>query len=142
MGNFRQDSRGGGFDRGNRSGGNRFGGRDRFDNNRGFERRAPQMHDATCSKCGKACQVPFRPTGSKPVFCNDCFRSDGAGSESNPRSHDRPAQSGISQDQFTQLNTKLDRIIRVLQELEIDTTEEEGEVPAEESEEDAEEDAE
>nr|WP_255668574.1 CxxC-x17-CxxC domain-containing protein [Methanocella sp. CWC-04] len=31
------------------------------------------MHKATCSDCGNECQVPFRPNGSKPVYCNDCF---------------------------------------------------------------------
>ena len=31
------------------------------------------MFDAVCSNCGKACQVPFRPSGGKEVFCNDCF---------------------------------------------------------------------
>jgi CxxC-x17-CxxC domain-containing protein len=46
------------------------------DSGRG-NRPAPQMHPATCSNCGKACQVPFRPTGSKPVFCNDCFKLEG-----------------------------------------------------------------
>lgn len=45
---------------------------------RGFDR--PQMHRATCVKCGNGCEVPFRPNGSKPVFCRDCFRHDGQGS--------------------------------------------------------------
>lgn len=31
------------------------------------------MHQAVCSNCGKNCQVPFKPTGSKPVLCNECF---------------------------------------------------------------------
>jgi len=33
-----------------------------------------EMHSATCSSCGKACQVPFRPSGDKPVYCSDCFQ--------------------------------------------------------------------
>ena len=28
---------------------------------------------ATCSSCGKACEVPFRPSSDRPVFCRDCF---------------------------------------------------------------------
>lgn len=32
-----------------------------------------EMHPATCSSCGKRTQVPFRPSGDKPVYCNDCF---------------------------------------------------------------------
>lgn len=35
------------------------------------------MHKATCAGCGKICEVPFRPTGSKPVFCRDCFQNNG-----------------------------------------------------------------
>lgn len=43
-----------------------FGGRDS----------RPKMHDAICNKCGKQCQVPFRPTGERPVFCNNCFEKE------------------------------------------------------------------
>ncbi|MEO7295886.1 MAG: CxxC-x17-CxxC domain-containing protein [Candidatus Limnocylindria bacterium] len=32
------------------------------------------MHDATCARCGNETQVPFRPTGARPVYCSDCFR--------------------------------------------------------------------
>lgn len=51
-----------GFDR--RGGGGRGG---------GFSRGPREMHDATCSDCGKDCQVPFKPTQGRPVYCNDCF---------------------------------------------------------------------
>lgn len=34
-----------------------------------------EMFAATCSSCGREAQVPFRPTGSKPVYCSDCFSS-------------------------------------------------------------------
>ena len=33
-----------------------------------------EMHDATCARCGNQTQVPFRPTGARPVYCSDCFR--------------------------------------------------------------------
>ena len=49
--------------------------------------RRPSLHDAVCDKCGKDCQVPFRPSGDKPVYCSDCFDKKG-GSDSN-RSRDR-----------------------------------------------------
>lgn len=35
-----------------------------------------EMFDATCSACGVATQVPFRPTAGKPVYCRDCFQSN------------------------------------------------------------------
>ena len=41
----------------------------------GFDRGARQMFAATCSRCGKETEVPFRPTNGKPVFCSDCFRA-------------------------------------------------------------------
>jgi CxxC-x17-CxxC domain-containing protein len=34
-----------------------------------------EMFSATCSSCGREAQVPFKPTGSKPVYCSDCFRN-------------------------------------------------------------------
>ncbi|MDD2444767.1 MAG: hypothetical protein PHX15_01795 [Candidatus Nanoarchaeia archaeon] len=32
------------------------------------------MHKAICSKCGKECEVPFKPTEGRDVLCSDCFR--------------------------------------------------------------------
>ncbi|MFH0808335.1 MAG: CxxC-x17-CxxC domain-containing protein [archaeon] len=57
---------------------NRFGGGNRKfggNNSRGFSDRPREMHKATCSDCGKACEVPFKPTQGKPVRCKDCFSS-------------------------------------------------------------------
>jgi CxxC-x17-CxxC domain-containing protein len=64
--NKRGGDRRGGF--GSKSSfGNRGGGRDRdFDAPR-------EMFRTTCTECGNSCEVPFRPTGDKPVLCNDCF---------------------------------------------------------------------
>ncbi len=38
-----------------------------------------QMYSATCSACGKECQVPFQPSGEKPVYCSDCFQGQRGG---------------------------------------------------------------
>ncbi|MBI2103201.1 DNA-directed RNA polymerase [Candidatus Woesearchaeota archaeon] len=56
MNNFRQ----GGFRNNNSNSNNNFGPR--------------EMHKATCSECGNECEVPFKPTEGKPVFCRDCYR--------------------------------------------------------------------
>jgi CxxC-x17-CxxC domain-containing protein len=32
-----------------------------------------EMHKATCSDCGQECEVPFKPTEGKPVYCRDCY---------------------------------------------------------------------
>ncbi len=77
-----------------------------------------EMFDAVCSKCGKSCQVPFRPNGKKPIFCSNCFEKELAG---NPRSYDEPRanfappRSQMS-NPFEELNQKLDRIIALLSE--------------------------
>lgn len=63
--------RGGGdprFGRGGRSGGRSFGGGGGYGGGRA------EMHQATCAECGKSCEVPFRPSGTKPVFCSQCFK--------------------------------------------------------------------
>lgn len=35
--------------------------------------RAREMYAATCANCGRETQVPFKPTGVRPVYCSDCF---------------------------------------------------------------------
>lgn len=60
---------GGGGGGGGGMGGPRGGGGARGD------RGAREMHDATCSSCGKPTQVPFKPRGDRPVYCRECFQS-------------------------------------------------------------------
>ncbi|MDI3473936.1 MAG: hypothetical protein PWR30_259 [Candidatus Woesearchaeota archaeon] len=33
-----------------------------------------KMYKAICSDCGKECEVPFKPTAGKPVYCRDCYQ--------------------------------------------------------------------
>ena len=76
------------------------------DNNRRFsgsDRREVQMTKVTCSDCGTKCEVPFKPTSSKPVFCNDCFaKKENSGS------------GGRSSKDFDMINEKLDKIMSFL----------------------------
>lgn len=68
------------FNKGNKYGGGSFrGGRDGFRDGRNNGR--PQMFHATCSKCGRDCELPFRPTGERPVFCSTCFEEQGGGND-------------------------------------------------------------
>jgi CxxC-x17-CxxC domain-containing protein len=91
----------------------------------------PMLFDATCSQCGNRCQVPFRPNGSKPVLCRDCFRKDGdhagpsrfsgAGAARPPFREDRPAApagdaSARLEKQIRDMNEKLDIIIDLLED--------------------------
>lgn len=59
----------------NRGGG--FGGRGRGSNRGGFGGGRAEMHKATCTECGSECEVPFRPTGDRPVLCSACFKGPG-----------------------------------------------------------------
>jgi len=40
---------------------------------------------AVCSDCGKECEVPFKPTQGRPVYCRDCFKKH----QPENRGHDR-----------------------------------------------------
>ncbi|MBU1557694.1 hypothetical protein KKC45_01925 [Patescibacteria group bacterium] len=135
MDNFNKRKGGGGKGRsfggdrgGNRSfGGNRGGGKS-FGGGRDRDRSSVQMHNTICSDCGKNCEVPFKPTGDKPVFCSDCFRDKRGDSRDNNSSrggekrfeNKKPFQSERGNDtqnyksQFEMLNTKLDKILRAL----------------------------
>lgn len=66
--------RGGGFNKRPFTGG--FGGPRKFGPKRDFgardgERR--ENYQAECADCGTRCDVPFRPDGSRPVYCKACF---------------------------------------------------------------------
>ena len=82
-----RNSRGGGFKP-------RFG-------DRGSNRGPVTMHQAVCDKCRKECEVPFRPTSGKPVYCSNCFE-------------DKKNAGGRGINQFEQLNQKLDKILNIL----------------------------
>ena len=111
MGDFNRDSRGGGRSFGRRD----FGSRS-FDRGRG--RGDSAMFKAICSECGKECEVPFRPTNGKPVYCSECFERKGGrrSDSSRPQRNDfRPQSTDQNKAQFDALNIKLDRILRLLE---------------------------
>lgn len=35
-----------------------------------------EMHKAICSECKQECEVPFKPTEGRAVFCRDCFQKN------------------------------------------------------------------
>ncbi|MBI3954977.1 hypothetical protein HY338_00910 [Candidatus Gottesmanbacteria bacterium] len=125
MGNFYRNDRGG--DRGGR----RFGGRDSGPR---------EMHHATCAECGNDCEVPFRPSEDRPVYCSNCFEKrrneEGGSSDSGRRNFSRPnfdnrrsfsgggnrdntrpnpSGNGQVADQLKSINFKLDKILGVLE---------------------------
>lgn len=135
MGDFRRDNRDRGFSRNNSRG--RFGRSDEgFGGRRdrgNFGRSRPEMHDVVCDKCGKNCQVPFKPTGDKPVLCSECFGRSGNSSRDRSFSNSSSG-AGISSDQFKELNSKLDKILNILSNIEFEEMDEEAEDSEEEEE--------
>ncbi len=102
--------------------GNRPGGRPKFGDNREPKR----LFQAVCSQCGKDCEVPFRPSGDKPVYCRDCFMKQPyvPGRNSNGNDGPRPQDShradphddairGIV-NRLGGLEVKMDRILTLL----------------------------
>ncbi|MBW3012655.1 DNA-directed RNA polymerase [Candidatus Woesearchaeota archaeon] len=56
-------------------GGSRGRGGPRGGPRREFRPREPrEMHKAVCSECGQECEVPFKPTEGKPVYCKECYK--------------------------------------------------------------------
>ena len=35
--------------------------------------RQREFHKAICSECKKECEVPFKPSGDRPIYCKDCY---------------------------------------------------------------------
>ena len=42
-------------------------------NDRSSDRPKREMFSVTCSGCGGVAEVPFNPSGDRPVYCRDCF---------------------------------------------------------------------
>jgi len=36
-------------------------------------RREKTLYEAICAECSKVCEVPFRPTENRPVYCKECW---------------------------------------------------------------------
>ena len=60
------DRRGGGGFRGGGGGGRGGGG--------GFRGGPREMHKATCADCKEETEVPFVPSGDRPVYCRECYQ--------------------------------------------------------------------
>ena len=130
------------FGRRNKSGGERsFGGGGGGGRSFGDGNRKPAtLHRAVCGQCGVSCEVPFRPTGERPVLCKDCFKRNGDsfpkpsrfeepkrfGSDRSERSERSESPSFASkgpdqtQKQLNAINAKLDKILEMLGEIEED----------------------
>jgi CxxC-x17-CxxC domain-containing protein len=113
-------------------GSNRFGRRDTASSSPEFSRKDPgrgghrgtslEMFEITCDKCGKKSEVPFKPSGGKPVYCRDCFKREDSSSSRGKFREDfgpkerfeRPERSDHSTDDIEKINRKLDKIMKAL----------------------------
>lgn len=122
MNDFNQSNR-----YGSGGGSRRFSGRDLGRRNFGDRNSPRSMHRARCAQCGNECEVPFRPSGDRPVYCSNCFekRSNADGNlrdsdrrdQRKPRFEEKPNSQLSEQilEQLRNLNSKLDKIISVIE---------------------------
>lgn len=128
-GGFGNSRGGGGFSKGRGGYGgarNDRGGRGGYGNDSG-ER---ELFSAVCAECGNTCEVPFKPTGDKPVLCGDCFSKDKPGRGDRGRRDERPRRDDRRGDrggrdamnnrsehydmEFEKLHAKLDKVLQLL----------------------------
>lgn len=38
-----------------------------------------KMYQAVCAACGRPAELPFEPSGNKPVYCRSCFEARRSG---------------------------------------------------------------
>lgn len=50
------------------------------------------LHKAICASCKKECEVPFKPSGERPVYCKECFSKRKAGGPFNERPDSGPRE--------------------------------------------------
>ena len=48
----------------------------------GTDQQGRQLYSVKCSKCGKQTEVPFKPSGDRPVYCRDCYMKQRQGRRS------------------------------------------------------------
>lgn len=84
-----------------------------------------EMHKAVCDKCGKDCEIPFKPSMGKPVYCRECFTKNNENGGDPNRFQDRgfkrpdfksrdAAPSQPRSGQLEAIERKLDKIIKML----------------------------
>lgn len=77
--------------------------------------RPVSMHSATCGSCGKDCEVPFRPTGDRPVYCKNCFDGKEHMASRTSRSTARENAGDDVKKQLESINSKLEKILVLIQ---------------------------
>ena len=74
-------------------------------------RRDFEMTKVICSSCGAECEVPFKPTSTKPVYCDKCFARKGKDS---PSRFNKQDSNKVNDKDIELINKKLDKIMKAL----------------------------
>ena len=74
-------------------------------------RRDLEMTKVICSSCGVECEVPFKPTSTKPVYCDACFARKGKAS---PSRFNKQDSNKVNDKDIELINIKLDKIMKAL----------------------------
>lgn len=91
-----------------------------------------EMYQAVCADCGRSCEVPFKPSGSRPVLCSQCFKGAGSREESGrferpsfksaPVLENRGASCNQVESLMTEINVKLDKVLELLAASQVKTS--------------------
>ncbi len=57
--------------------------------------RGRQMHQATCAECQKECEIPFKPSGDRPVYCKECFLRRKTGNTLKGTADNKPKETPV-----------------------------------------------
>jgi CxxC-x17-CxxC domain-containing protein len=76
-----------------------------------------EMFRVVCASCGEKCEVPFRPTDDRPVYCRDCYKKQNSSRHAQDRDAKRSYSnsSGSSSAELADINAKLDKILNILE---------------------------
>ncbi|MDP6685325.1 MAG: hypothetical protein QGI05_00055, partial [Candidatus Omnitrophota bacterium] len=65
----------------------------------GYGHRERTYTQAICADCSKECEVPFKPSGDRPVYCKECFsKRKGGGNRFNANRDNRPEERDFSRE--------------------------------------------
>lgn len=94
------------------SGFGRRGTGSRFDG--GKSRADYEMHKAICDRCGNECEVPFRPTSGKPVYCSDCYKNPEGPIVKKTPGLTPAGKPAVTSADIDKINEKLNKIMKAL----------------------------
>jgi len=59
-----------------------------------------------CADCNQECEIPFKPSGNRPVYCKDCFSKRKRGNLFNSNRDNRPEERDFSRERSSDKRQK------------------------------------